>query len=437
MNVQQSPTLTVTRPSARNEAEMRLQGTWLVTARIAWAMISVLTVSLFVTSLSSYFTYLHIPATSSYAAPQLTPGDIHALQQVGLSLDFYAWLNTSVSVIILLVYVLVGVVLFWRKSDDRLALLASLSLVLFPVAFSVQVVGTLPAMWTLPAAIVEMFGNICLGLFFFVFPSGRFVPRWASVLMVEWIAYWAISDLFPQSSLANSWFFVFPLPLTVLCLIAFQVYRYRRVSTSVQRQQTKWVIAGFAFAFGPLVIAQTLEFTLLVQLFPTSSLAISLLQMAFDLLLLLFPLSLGFAILRYRLWDIDTLINKALVYGALSSLLAGLFVGLVFGLDSLIGLFTRQSSQPVVTVISTLAIAALFQPLRWRLQNVIDRRFYRRKYNAEQVLGIFRATLRTDVNLEDVSTQLLKVVQQTMEPEHVSLWLRRPVQAIQSPEESR
>jgi hypothetical protein len=333
-------------------------------------------------------------------------------------------LNISVNVIILLVYVVVGVVLFWRKSDNRLALLASLSLVLFPVAFSVQVVGTLPAMWTLPVEIVEMLGNICLGFFFFVFPSGRFVPRWASLLMVEWIAYWAISDFFPQSPLANSWLFVFPLPVTAICLIVLQVYRYRRVSTPVQRQQTKWVVAGFSFAFGPLVIAQTIEFALLAQLFPQSSLAISLLQMAFSLLLLLFPLSLGFAILRYRLWDIDVLVNRALVYGSLTISLGLIYAGLVIGFQSLLRAFTNQTNG-IVIVASTLAIAALFQPLRSRIQQVIDRRFYRRKYDAARTLTTFSTTLRSEVDLEQVSTHLLTAVQETMQPTHISLWLRK------------
>jgi hypothetical protein len=127
MNLQQSPTITVERPSARNAAEIRLQGAWLVLARIAWVAVCVLTFGLFVTSLPPYFAYLHVPASSAYAAPQLTRSDVYALQRLGLSLDYYAWLDVSVNVIILLVYVLVGVVLFWRKSDDHLALLASRS----------------------------------------------------------------------------------------------------------------------------------------------------------------------------------------------------------------------------------------------------------------------------------------------------------------------
>jgi hypothetical protein len=433
MNLQQRPTGTVEHTSARKEAEIHLQGAWLVLARIAWVAISLLAVSLYVASLPSFFTYLHIPTTFSFAAPQLTSGDIHALQQLGLSLDLYAWLNMSVYAIILLVYVLVGFVLFLRKSDDRLALLASISLVLFPVAFSTQVVGTLPASWTLPVEIVELLGNVCLGLFFFVFPSGRFVPRWTSLLMAMWLAYWTISIFFPQSPLVNSLLFFLPLPGIVICLIILQVYRYRRVSTPMQRQQTKWVIAGFAIAFGPLVISLTIEFTLLAQIFPTSSLLISLMELFFSLVLLVFPLSLGFAILRYRLWDIDVLVNRTLIYGSLTAILALIYFGLIFALQYLLrGIINQQND--VAIVASTLAIAALFQPLRHRIQNIIDRLFYRRKYDAAKIVETFSARLRNEVDLRQLQGHLLTVVQETMQPAHVSLWLRKPDSTLQRPD---
>ena len=334
MNLQQSTTSTVEHPGARKEAEIHLQGAWLVLARIAWVTVSLLAVGLFVASLPSYFAYLHVPAKSSFDAPQLTPSDVHVLQHLGLSLGFYAWINISVYVIILLVYVLVGILLFLRKPGDRLALLASISLVLFPFAFSTQIVGTLPAAWTLPVEIVELLGNLGLGLFFFVFPSGRFVPRWASLLMVVWIVYWIISLFFPDSPLVNSFIFFFPLPGIILCLIVLQIYRYRRVSTPIQRQQTKWVIAGFAIAFGPLAISLTIEYSLLIQIFPKNALLITMIQLFFDLLLLIFPLSLGFAILRYRLWDIDRLVNRTLVYGILTISLGLIYAGLVFGFQS-------------------------------------------------------------------------------------------------------
>ena len=139
-------------------------------------------------------------------------------------------------------------------------------------------------------------------------------------------------------------------------------------------------------------------------------------------------MSLGIAILRYRLWDIDTIINKALVYGGLSLLLAAVYLGLIVGLESLLGLVSGQASQPVVIVVSTLVIAALFQPLRHRVQAIIDRRFYRHKYDAARTLAAFSATLQNEMDLSQLSKHLLAVVQETMQPASVSLWLRPPDQ---------
>jgi hypothetical protein len=142
---------------------------------------------------------------------------------------------------------------------------------------------------------------------------------------------------------------------------------------------------------------------------------------------LFIPLSFGFAILRSRLWDIDAIINKALVYGLLTGILGALYAGLIIGLEDLAGLFGGTAAQnPAVLVISTLAVAALFLPVRQRMQAIIDRRFYRRKYDAEKTLAAFSATLRNEVDLEQIRAQLLAVVQETTQPTHVSLWLRQP-----------
>ena len=146
-----------------------------------------------------------------------------------------------------------------------------------------------------------------------------------------------------------------------------------------------------------------------------------------DFLLLFIPLSFGFAMLRSRLWDIDVLINRTLVYATLTAVLTSILVlvygGSIFLLQDLFRGIIPQENE-VAIVISTLVIYALFQPVRSRLQAIIDRRFYRRKYNAARTLAAFSATLRHEVELDDLSRQLVAVVQETMQPSQVSLWLR-------------
>jgi hypothetical protein len=141
--------------------------------------------------------------------------------------------------------------------------------------------------------------------------------------------------------------------------------------------------------------------------------------------LLLLPLSIGLAILRYRLWDVDVLINRALVYSTLTATLGALYLGSVAGLTALLPTFSGQHST-VAIVIATLAVAALVQPLRRRIQRGIDRRFYRRKYDAAQALAAFSARLRDEVDLDAVTADLVAVVDQTVQPAHVALWLREP-----------
>ncbi len=144
----------------------------------------------------------------------------------------------------------------------------------------------------------------------------------------------------------------------------------------------------------------------------------------FTLVFLSVPLCFGIAILRYRLWDIDLLINRTLVYGALPVALALVYFGLVIALQFLLHGLTGANQLAIAG--STLAIAALFQPLRMRIQQAIDRRFYRSKYDAARTLAKFGATLYNEVDLNQLSEQLVAVVQETMQPTHVWLWLRQP-----------
>jgi hypothetical protein len=139
---------------------------------------------------------------------------------------------------------------------------------------------------------------------------------------------------------------------------------------------------------------------------------------------LLIPLSVAMAILRARLWEIDVIIRRTLVYSSLTILLVLLYGGLVYAIGSLRRAFLGQQQNPLVIVASTLIIAVLSQPLRRGIQRVIDRRFYRRKYDSARTLTAFSATLRSEVDLDELCEQLVTVVQETMQPAHISLWLR-------------
>ncbi len=137
------------------------------------------------------------------------------------------------------------------------------------------------------------------------------------------------------------------------------------------------------------------------------------------------PIAMGIAILRYGLYEIDLIINRMLVYGALTALLAALYFGGVTTTQAIFRTLSGQEEQPqLAIVVSTLVIAALFNPLRRRIQGFIDRRFYRRKYDARKTLEAFSARLRDETDLEALNNELVGVVRETMQPAHVSLWLR-------------
>jgi hypothetical protein len=198
------------------------------------------------------------------------------------------------------------------------------------------------------------------------------------------------------------------------------VLRLRR-ARGEERQQLKWISLG-----GGVMAA----FFLGGELVPGPRLVVDLLWAAGFVALVCLPIAAGIAILRHRLYDIDVVINRTLVYGPLTVSLALAYFGSVVLLQGLFRTLTGDDSQLVI-VASTLAIAALFDPLRRRIQDWVDRRFYRNKYDARKTLEKFGATLRDETGLEPLSTGLVEVVRETVQPAHVSLWLRR------EPEEDR
>jgi len=268
------------------------------------------------------------------------------------------------------------------------------------------------------------------------FPDGRLVSRrwrwvvrFALVFGVSAAVYSALSPgEMQESGLVNPLGIeasrpVFDLLGTVVFALYFPILfasaaslavRFRR-SRSLERQQIKWL------ALAALVIpVWFLTNAPLQAAFPSLFLVMDAL-MVFALI----PVAAGMAILRYRLYDIDVVINRALVYGSLTVTLVVIYLGGVVGMQTLFRALTGQAEQSqLAIVVSTLAIAALFNPLRRRIQGLIDRGFYRGKYDAARTLGTFAGRLRDETDLDRLGDDLVSVVRETMQPEHASLWLR-------------
>ena len=199
--------------------------------------------------------------------------------------------------------------------------------------------------------------------------------------------------------------------------LASVVVRYLR-SGGVQRQQIKWLM------FATLLAVLTMVSESFVEILENS-------EVLFAVSITLFPVAIAVAIFRYRLYDIDVIINRALVYGSLTVSLLLVYVGGVLGTQTVFRLLTSQEQQPQLAVVaSTLAIAALFNPLRRRVQGLVDRRFYRRKYDARKTLDEFSIRLRDETDLQQLNADLVSVVSETMQPAHVSLWLRTPDRGV-------
>ena len=271
-----------------------------------------------------------------------------------------------------------------------------------------------------------------------LFPTGRLPSRrwrWVTWLTVAFILVGAISDAFSPgpvdglgpirnplgiAGFSNVYTAILfnMLPLVLLVAAASSVFVRLRRAIGVERQQIKWFAYAAAATIIGLVLAEVIPDVIAVPLWFE--------RIGYAILLVLIPaipISIGIAILKYRLYDIDVIVNRALVYFPLTAALVGVYFGGIVVLQRVFVALTGEQSTLAV-VASTLAIAALFNPLRRRIQGFVDRRFYRRKYDARKTLEAFSAKLRDETDIETLNNELVGVVRETMQPGHVSLWLR-------------
>jgi hypothetical protein len=364
-------------------------------------------------------------AATPCAYPQVSAADLAALDAAQLPVSIYAWLGLLVPTLLFAACLAVGVLIMASRIADGFAIFTAYVLLGFGFQFG-DVPAALAQVSPLWAAANRLLGlaQVSFFFFFYLFPDGRFVPSWTKI--AAWVAVgytlyttWQLGANEGRTvDLLRS--IIFP-SLVASCLVA-QVHRYRRVSTPVQRQQTKWVMVGIVLSLGgflllvtPFILFQSVAAISWYDLFVNVAIGLVWLPLIF---------AIAVAVLRYRLWDAELVVRRTLVYSVLSALLVLVFFGAVVLLQSLFVLVTGQQSQLAI-VLSTLAIAALFTPLRTRIQDAIDRRFYRKKYDAQQVLAAFAITARDETDMNALTAELARVVQGALEPEDVKVWLRK------------
>lgn len=408
------------------------RGRWFFVWQSVCVSLAVLCLALFSIELPARFTEVETLARSAMHGSSTFPG-VGTVPITGATLTIFADSTFALEALSALGFFLVAASILWRRKRDPVALFVALMLVAFGAGLpgtSYALLHSLP-IWQAPDGLLQALGWSLLLPFAYLFPTGRFAPRWTWLLVPLW-ALWVLS-FFLMADVLKTWSSLFvPVSFGVWVVglgsgVLAQLYRYRYVSTSLQRQQTKWVVFGFVLAITGSGTA-TLPHIISLSLGRIDSLDIMYRLIAvavMSLAALLIPLTIGIAILRYQLFDIDKLINRTLVYSSLTALHVLIYLASVFVLESILRALTGQTSSLAV-VAATLITVALFRPLRRRIQRAIDRRFYRRKYNAARVLDDFNASLRQEVDLVQLRAHLVAVVAKTMEPAHVSLWLNQP-----------
>lgn len=408
-----------------------LPDAWIDPARIIWVILTLVYLGVFAVGIPARFTELqHTLCAGEDCLPLiLARGDLPYLEQIGISVETYALYQVGMEVFLGGLCVLLGVIIFWRRSNTWIGLLVSIGLVWFGASFLTESNELLARLYPRFSGVdnfLSTLGMILLTLVFYLFPDGRFSPRFmGGVFLALVLCILTSMAAFFVDVLSDDLFVQFLNSLLVIGLLSgalAQIYRFRQASGPTQRQQTKWVVVGL----GGTALAALIWELVMVNFAPppgAARVSINIFGMAvLGLMIFSLPLSMAIAILRYRLWDIDLIIRRTLIYSILTGTLALFYFGSVVVLQSIFRAFTGSDNQ-VALVLSTLAIAALFNPLRQRIQDFIDRRFYRSQYDAEKAIGKFAALTRDQVEIQKLRRALVTVVQETVKPKHIAIWI--------------
>jgi signal transduction histidine kinase len=327
-----------------------------------------------------------------------------------------------------LLYLTISALLFWRRSDDRMAYFCSLMLLTFGGAVFgfLEYAPPTTLVWNLAFYSLFFLGQVSFLTFFYLFPSGRFVPRWTRWCALLYAVYWVVWIFFQGGLASGTPGYLFLLFL--LTAVIAQVYRYRSVSTRAERQQTKWVVFGFALAILLFIFTQLIFFLLPPDLNNSPAVNYLLGGGSVYLSFMLIPIFIGIALFRAQLFDIDIIIKRTLVYGILTTFVIGIYV-LVVGY---LGALFHTNGNLVISLIATGIVAVLFQPLRDLLQRGINRLLYGQRDEPYVVLAGLGQRLKSTLEPDAVFSTIVETVKEALKLSFVAIEVKEGTSFVQA-----
>lgn len=414
-------------------ADTTIRGPWLHILRAVWLILALVMVLLWIAG-TLFYVGEPFPDCSEIICDNIdvTAADVESAIDQGVSREITEVVGKvagSLSILTGIFYFIIAGVIFWRLSNDWLGMLVSITLIfLGALGFTSSndaLLRVYPQLIEIHDLILSI-GFTGIIALFLLFPNGRFVPSWIGWVSALAAVLIVVNTIVSPSDYGRETLELVLLLFLILLSSLSQIYRYFRVSTVEAKQQTKWVVLGLLGSLMLMVI-----WTLMGIFYPPDQPGASRLVPLFASIILItifaliLPLSFALSILRYRLWDIDLIFNRGLIYGSMTILLALIYFGTISLLQALFTALTGQQS-PITLVVSTLIIAALFQPLYRRVQELINRRFYRGKYDAEKILTNFAETARDEVDLDKLTAAVAAAAEETLHPTTISVWLIEP-----------
>jgi signal transduction histidine kinase len=388
-----------------------------------------LTVGVFIASVATRIMALQTACPDpSCAGVPLPPATRAAFTALGLSYATFVGYLIALDIVVALVFGVVAGLIHWRRPDDRVALLVSLALLTFGAATFTGASDALAIahpIWRTPVAVVNFIGSATFILTLYLLPDGHFVPRWTRWAALLWIAQQAPHYFLAKSALdLDTW----PTALGVAIWIIFigsaiyaQAYRYRRVSGRVEREQARWIGFGLSIALVGFLGGRIALVVVALRAEESAALLLAVIGATIvDAFILVIPLTLAVAILRYRLFDIDTLINRTLVYGALSACVVGLYALIVGGASALF----QTRANLLISLLATGVVAVVFQPLRERMQRWVNRLLYGEREEPYAVLSTLGRRLEGALSPDETLPAIVETVARALKLPYTAIALR-------------